>query len=211
VNEGSLLCVAGANGSGKSTLLRLMAGLLSPAGGSVAAAGLKSPGEEKKLRRSCALVLQDADSQILGATVREDLLLGLDSGEREKAHELAGRFGLEGLLDRPVHSLSWGQKRRLTLAATLARRPSALLLDEPFAGLDYPGAMEMRSLLADNKASGLTQVVAAHDLDPLADLADAACILHGGRIVIEARPDELGEDPRAYGVKPPRTGWEPVS
>lgn len=205
--RGRLTCVAGANGSGKSTLLALLAGLLTPASGRISPGEDEASADADELRGLSALVLQDADLQILGATVREDLELGLDDSGKSKALALAGRLGLSGLLERPVQNLSWGQKRKLTLASALAREPKILLLDEPFGGLDYPGALEIRSILSANRRQGVTQVVAAHDLDPLADLADAAAVLHNGRTALLGAIPELAEKCAEYGVKPPGGAW----
>ncbi len=209
---GRLLCLAGANGGGKSTLLRLLAGLSRPSAGTVRVGDVVSPGQERRLREVVGLVMQEADLQILGSTVEEDVLLGVPSGDapaREAALALARRFGLAEVLARPVQALSYGQKRRLCLTtALLGRRerpsgPLALFLDEPFAGLDYPASLEMRALLAANRASGLTQIVAAHDLDPIIDLADVLAVLQRGRLVIFGPPSQVLDQVAAAGVRPP--------
>jgi biotin transport system ATP-binding protein len=207
IPEGSLTCIAGTNGSGKSTLLALMAGLLSPTSGNITFAGVVSPGGEAELRRLTALVLQDADLQIIGATVEEDLVLGLDGAGAAKARAIAARLDLSGLLDRPVQTLSGGQKRKLTLASALAREPRALLLDEPFSGLDFPGAQEIRAILAQNRERGVTQVISAHDLEPLVGLADQVAVLHGGCFVLTGTVTDVAPHTAAYGVKPPGSSW----
>lgn len=206
VSPGTLVVLAGANGTGKSTLLALLAGLLTPTGGSLEAAGAVSPGNEAELRARCGLLLQDADLQILGATVGEDMLLGLDKRDPaalDAARDMAARLKLEALMDRPVQALSWGQKRRLCLAAVLLRRPSLLLFDEPLTGLDYPGIREMRVLLRENKAAGLTQVVAAHDLEPLADICDSLALLHDGVVALHGRPEAVLGRVAGFDVRPP--------
>lgn len=211
IAPGSLVCVAGANGSGKTTLLTLLAGLFAPSSGRIELKDAVSPGHESRLRKLTALVLQDADLQILGATVSEDLALGLDEDGRARAVDTARRLSMGELLDRPVQSLSWGQKRKLTLASALARNPAILLLDEPFSGLDYPSALEIRSMLAANKKNGITQVIAAHDLEPLADLADMVMILQAGQAVLNAPVTEIASRCAEYGVKPPGGAWPEAS
>ena len=206
LQKGALLCLAGVNGSGKSTLLSLLAGLLSPDKGYIRVGRHKSPGREEKLRQTCGLLLQDVDLQILGATVEEDLLLGTDPKDkiaREKALATARNFQLDTLLERPVQALSWGQKKKLCLAAVLIRAPKVLLLDEPLSGLDYPGIMEMRSLLVQNRSQGLTQVMAAHDLDPVADLIDFLAVLDQGRIQLFGPPADILDKTKHFGVRPP--------
>ncbi|HYG70518.1 MAG TPA: ABC transporter ATP-binding protein [Anaeromyxobacteraceae bacterium] len=205
VPRGTIRGVVGANGSGKSTLLALLAGLYTPTGGSLAVDGEVSPGAEDAIRRRVALVLQDPDQQIIGATVEEDLLLGLppaDAVRRAAARRLAARFGLaDG--DAPVHTLSLGSRRKLCIVTALRDAPEVLLLDEPFAGLDYPAIREMRAILAANRAAGVTQVVAAHDLEAFADLVDGWLVLERGRLVREGGAEAVFPELRRHGVRPP--------
>ncbi|MBN2141031.1 MAG: energy-coupling factor ABC transporter ATP-binding protein [Desulfovibrionaceae bacterium] len=205
LEKGAILGLAGANASGKSTLLGLLAGLFSPDQGHIRVAGLASPGRERELRRVCRLVVQDADLQIIGSTVAEDLLLGRDEKDPDqaaRARDAAQRFGLAEYWDRPVHTLSWGLKRKLCLAAALWDGPRVLLLDEPFSGLDYPGVLEMRRLLLAGRGQGLTQVVATHDLEPLADIADHLAVLDRGRLVLFGAPNEIMDRVGEHGVRP---------
>ncbi len=205
VAPGALCGVVGANGSGKSTLLALLAGLFTPSAGTVSVGGDRSPGAEEAIRRRVALVLQDPDQQIIGATVEEDLLLGLphaDAAGRAAARGLAARLGLQDL-SAPVHALSLGSRRKLCIATALRDAPEVLLLDEPFAGLDYPAIREVRTILSTNRAAGVTQLVAAHDLEALADLADRWLVLEGGRLVAEGASEEIFPVLRGHGVRPP--------
>lgn len=180
LRPGLILGLAGANGAGKSTLLCLLAGLFTPTAGTLFVHGRDAAAQPDQIRILTTLVLQEADLTIIGSTIEEDLCLGLTLDRREETIRLARRLGLPGA-DTQVHHLSHGQKRKLCLAAALLRHPALLLLDEPFAGLDYPGIREMRALLQSNRREGLTQVVAVHDLEPLADLADLWLVLDHGR------------------------------
>lgn len=216
IREGELVCLLGVNGSGKSTLLALLAGLFPPTSGALSVAGCELPREHSGLRGTVALVPQDPDVYILGSLVEEDLFLGLardDDTARERALDFARLFGLDDQLSRPVHVLSHGQKRKLCLASALAANPRLLLLDEPFAGLDHPAAVVTRDTLVRNKAANLTQVVAGHELDLMADLADSFMLLRDGEIL--AFGDAASVFPRlhAAGVRPPcwwYTGGKPA-
>ena len=206
---GGVLLLAGANGSGKSTLLQLLCGLLTPGKGSIRIGDLESPGMEKRIRSRVGLVFQDPGVQILGATVSEDLLPGTrawKAGE-ETGHELADRFGLRDLWDRPVQDLSGGEKRRLCLASALVSGPEVLLMDEPLSGLDYPGIRELRSLIIRNRERGLTQVISTHDLEPLTDLADSLAVLHQGALVCIGKPTEVMDGIEVFGIRPP-CSWQ---
>lgn len=192
------MLICGPNGSGKTTLLHLLADLYQPESGTIR---LGPDGNA-----SVGLVFQNPDVQILGATVTEDLGLGLnskDTASNQRIDDLSRRFGLADLKDAPVHALSGGEKRKLCLASSLARNPVVLLLDEPFSGLDYPGSLELRKLLAENKQNGLTQAIACHDVEPLIDLADAVLILDKGTLVAFGPPMGVLDQLQKAGIRPP--------
>ena len=205
LRPGTLTVLAGVNGSGKSTLMLLLAGLYRPDSGTLRLAdGAElSPDDLRALAR---MVVQDADAQVLGATVSEDLCLGIDPRDEkglERARSLAGRFGLLEHWDKPLQALSWGMKRKLCLATALLDDPRLLLLDEPMSGLDYPAVGEMREHLRENRGQGMTQIVSAHDLEPLADLADDLAVLDAGRLALFGPPDQVLDRVREHGVRPP--------
>ncbi|WP_147821070.1 energy-coupling factor ABC transporter ATP-binding protein [Salidesulfovibrio onnuriiensis] len=204
VRPGEVLVLAGANGSGKSTLLSLLAGLYSPTSGTLVI-NREDRDKGAGVNPQCRLVMQDADLQIIGATVEEDLLVGREKreGAVQAAKTMARTFGLDEYWEAPVQNLSWGTKKKLCLAAALLDEPQVLLLDEPFSGLDYPGIREMRRLIDENRRRGLTQVVAVHDLECLVDLADRLAVLSGGRLVALGSPEQVLDVVREHGVRPP--------
>lgn len=208
---GECLCLAGVNGSGKSSLLCLLAGIFTCESGELDVFGqdlVCPPAEQwRTASRRSALLMQDADLQILGATPEEDLVLGLTTEEEKaRALRLAHDLALTGQLHEPVHTLSHGQKRKLSLAAALARDPALLLLDEPFSGLDYPAVKELRRILLECKRNGKTLVISTHDLEPVLSFSDhilllspdgesifgspAAVLPHAGRMGVRAPGSE---------------------
>lgn len=208
VGRGRLVGLVGANGSGKSTLLSLLSGLFSPEKGTVQVGEMTSPGDEKRIRSTCRMVMQDADLQILGATVEEDLLLGRsrNADAENLARKMATRFDLIKAWERPVQTLSWGMKRKVCLAAALLDDPEVLLLDEPFSGLDYSGMREMRAMIVENKEAGLTQMISSHDLECLVDLVDELAVLDQGCLVAFGPPEQVLDRVREHGVRPP-SSW----
>ncbi len=204
ISRGETLGLVGANGSGKSTLLSLLAGLYVPTSGSLRVEGDETS-PESGVRSQCRLVMQDADLQIIGATVSEDLLVGREKGAAalERARRMARSFGLLEQWDTPVQNLSWGTKKKLCLATALLDSPQVLLLDEPFSGLDYSGIKEMRHMIRSNGEAGLTQVVAVHDLECLVDLVDRLAVLSQGKLVGLGRPEEVLDIVLKHGVRPP--------
>lgn len=210
VEPGGCIALLGANGSGKSTLLTVLAGLFPPARGEIRVKGTLSPARLAQLRRSSGLLLQEADLQILGGTVREDLCLSLQNSripDERPALELAERFGLKDSWETPVQQLSGGQKRKLCLAAVLLQGPELLLFDEPFSGLDYPAAREFQAILQDNRRQGITQILALHDLEPVLDLLDGCLVLHQGRLVLQGGLEEVRDGLAGFGIRAPGLGW----
>jgi len=206
IPKGELVCLCGTNGSGKSTLFSLLAGLQTPSTGELSVGAISARGNEQELRKQSALVLQDADLQIIGATVAEDMMLAFpanDTKAEATCRVMAERFSLLDHWDSPVHALSYGQKRKLCLAVSLLSTPSILLLDEPFSGLDYPAMLEMRSIMKANKEQGLTQIVSVHDLEPVIDLADSMIVLHVGELKGTGAPEHLLGSLLEYGIRPP--------
>ncbi|MFO8032642.1 MAG: ABC transporter ATP-binding protein [Desulfohalobiaceae bacterium] len=206
IPAGCCLALVGANGSGKSTLLALLAGLYAPSQGRISIFGIQSPGKQSQLRKQCALLLQDADLQILGGTVGEDILLGCpgeDALLEQKARNLAGSFGLSGYWDFPVQQLSGGEKKKLCLAGALMHSPNVLLFDEPFNNLDYFALKELRQIMARQKQNGVTQIIATHDLEPILDLADQIAILQQGRLACKEPPQRVLDLLQDFGVRTP--------
>ena len=249
LQQGELLCLAGVNGCGKSTLLCLLAGLYPCTEGQLEVMGvnLASPNalphsqtsragshnsagkaqHEWDMNRT-ALLMQDADMQILGATVEEDLLIGTplsltapkaakqnQAGEadsappcnakspQERAWDLALRFDLADHWHSPPHTLSYGQKRKLCLASALMREPAILLLDEPFSGLDYPAIKELRALLQACKESGMTLVISTHDLEPILSFTDSVLMLSPVHPPLFGVSGDVLPHAAQRGVRPP--------
>lgn len=212
IPDGVTLLV-GPNAGGKTTLLRLLAGLIVPTAGCVRdAAG--HPLAAAELRRAARMVMQEPEPQLLGADMGEDVMLGqpasgVSVGEfRERAEGLAMRLGLAGCWNRSVEALSHGQKRKLCLLHALLANPRALLLDEPFAGLDYPATREMRAFIRENRRAGLVQVISTHELEPAFDIADWLVVVDGGAAVREGTPEALRAELPSLSVRPPGADWD---
>ena len=178
--KGEFVVVAGHNGSGKTTLFRHLNGLLTPNSGDVRVDGISVSSDVLRARQIVGLVFQDADSQIVGETVYDDvafgpenLCLNPDEVQRRVASALSA-VGLEHLADQRPHRLSGGEKRRLAIAGILAMESQVLVLDEPFANLDHSGMKQVLSRIVDLHQSGKTIILSTHDLDKTMGHADAA-------------------------------------
>lgn len=187
------IALVGPNGSGKSTLARLLNGLVEPTSGRVVVDGLDVARKGREVRRRVGFVFTDPSAQLVMPTVLEDVALSLRHrvrGREERtaaAREVLASYGLEGLADRSVHTLSGGQRQLLAIAGVLATDPTVLVADEPTTLLDLRNARAIGDLLI-----GLPQqlVLATHDLD-LALRCDRALLVDDGRIVADGAPAEV--------------------
>jgi biotin transport system ATP-binding protein len=184
IDEGEFCVTAGANGSGKSALMAVIAGLDSPSSGTRDVSAL--PG----------IVFQDADSQILGETPREDVAVGpknlkfsRERIERTVSDSLEA-VGLSRKADFPARSLSGGEKRRLSLAGVLAMDCGIVIFDEPYANLDVSGVRDVNAALEELKAQKKTVILLTHELEKCLALADRFFALAEGRLVFDGSPED---------------------
>jgi biotin transport system ATP-binding protein len=209
--EGETTLIAGANGSGKTLLMRTLAGLLEPTKGEILFK--RKPLEECKnlIRRSVGLVFQDPDAQILGETVEEDIRFGpenLKLPEKEierRIEETLSALDFSGKRDFAARRLSGGEKRRLAVAGVLVMGCETIIMDEPFANLDWPGVIQVLKIIKDLKAAGNTIIILTHELEKVLAFADRLVILAAGKIRDQGEPeavlDRLEPD---WGVRDPR-------
>jgi len=176
VRGGEAVALIGRSGSGKSTVLRLAAGLMEPSTGSV------------HTTRGAGLALEYPERQLFGRSVEEDVaallwVAGVPEGERRvRARAALATVGLDPdrFGPRLPATLSEGEKRRAAIAALLADRPAALLLDEPTAGLDPAGRASLARAIAAVKKEGHAVLFASHDLDFVSGVADRVAVLARG-------------------------------
>ena len=206
---GEFLLLCGPNGSGKTTLLRLLGGLLKPTSGQLLFGGEEGRSGPGEPRRLVGMVFQEADSQIIGETVREDVAfgpenLGLSPEETARRVDEALRaFNLEPLADRPCQLLSGGEKRRLAIAGVLAMKPGAILLDEPFTHLDYAGVREVLRHLIRLHREGHTLVMTTHDVEKVIGHADRIAVLESGELRACGAPEKIVGLLSRFGIRPP--------
>ncbi|WP_041808130.1 energy-coupling factor transporter ATPase [Evansella cellulosilytica] len=197
VESGSFTAVIGKTGAGKSSLLKIMNGLLLPKQGKVTIGdAIITPGKNKKalksIRKRVGMVFQFPESQLFAETVEQDICFGpLNFGaSKEEAKELARKVikqvGLTAdILSKSPFTLSGGQKRRIAIAGILAMEPDILVLDEPGAGLDPKGKLDILSSIASwHKEQGLTTLIVTHDMEDVAQFANNIVIMDKGTVVL---------------------------
>ena len=216
IRRGSRTALLGANGAGKTTLFLHLNGILRPKSGTVLFEGLPVDYGRRglhHLRARVGLVFQNPDCQLFSARVREDisfgpLNLGLDAGTvRNRVEEALQAVSMTAYADKPVHNLSFGQKKRVCIAGVLAMRPEVLILDEPMAGLDVAMQAELAHILDRLHVEGLTVIIATHDMDYAYQWADVLAIMDQGACAaswdVEQLPACLDQLER-FGVGVPR-------
>lgn len=216
IPRGKRIALLGANGAGKTTLFLHLNGILRPRGGVVLFNGAAMDYSRQglhNLRSRVGLVFQNPDSQLFSASVREDvsfgpLNLGLNNeAVRNRVEAALHAVGMTTCADKPVHNLSYGQKKRVCIAGVLAMRPEVLSLDEPMAGLDVAMQVELARILDRLHTEGMTIIIATHDMDFAHRWADSITIMVKGRCVAtwdtEMIPDVL-EQLAGYALGIPR-------
>jgi polar amino acid transport system ATP-binding protein len=205
LNTHEVVCLIGASGSGKSTLLRCI-NLLEPAdSGRVVLWGVDVSSDasvdQNLVRRQIGIVFQSFNlfphmNVLANVTLAPVKALGVPKAEAaEQARALLGRFGLlEKERDYPDR-LSGGQQQRVAIVRALAMRPRIMLLDEVTSALDPELVAEVLDVIRELAGSGMTMVIATHEMGFARDIADRVCFLEDGLIVEDAPPSQLFSAP----------------
>lgn len=201
--------VIGQTGSGKSTMIQHLDALLKPTEGTVAIGDRLIDNATKNkhlkpLRKKVGIVFQFPENQLFEETVIKDIAFGpqnfgvSETDATQLAREKAELVGLDAaLLERSPFDLSGGQMRRVAIAGVLALEPEVLVLDEPTAGLDPRGRLEIMSLLTKLRTEQhLTIVLITHQMDDVANYADHVIVMAHGQVVKQGTPREIFSDPQ---------------
>ena len=195
MHPGELLVLIGTNGSGKSTLLKTLAGLIQPVHGELHVLG-KDAGQlptrvaylPQHPVSSHTLPLQVRDMVTMGRFAHLGLFKRVGDSDRAIVNTAMQRTGIEAQASQPIRDLSGGQQQRTHLAQVLARQAEILLLDEPTAGLDINGRKLVASLIAAERARGVTVVMATHELK---DAEDATSVMLLAQRVVSVGPPNI--------------------
>jgi len=195
IHENECVALIGPNGAGKSTLILHLNGLLLPVSGLVKVFGEELNEKSKhQIRRQINVVFQDPDSQLFSPTVFDDVAFGpLNQGLAkdeiiDRVREALAQVGMSGFEERSPHHLSFGEKKRISIATVLSMKPKIMVLDEPTLGLDPWAREDFIKLLKELKKER-TLIIATHDLE-LLDLCDRAYMLKNGKIEREIKTED---------------------
>ena len=203
IKEGETTVIGGENGSGKSVLMSIISGLEEPDSGKVSCYG------------RVGLVFQEAETQILGETIEEDITygpknLGWKASKIEKSvKEAMEKVGLYDKKDYPARFLSGGEKRRLAVACMLSMELPIIIFDEPYANLDYMGVKQVNSLIKTLQDEGKTVIILTHEIEKCLGLAKRFIVLFRGNKVFDGKPEEgLKEDLEKWTIRNPFNSYK---
>ncbi|MGN0732518.1 MAG: energy-coupling factor ABC transporter ATP-binding protein [Treponema sp.] len=205
IPDGTCTVIGGENGSGKSVLMSIIAGLEEADSGTI--------------ENSCraGLVFQEAETQILGETPREDIAFGPKNlGFTKEQTELAvidalQKTGLTSKADFPARFLSGGEKRRLAVACMIAMNLPVIILDEPYANLDFTGVKQVNSLVKSLKEQGRTVIILTHEIEKCLALAEKFIVLFRGKKVFDGTPEEIVKlDLEKWNIKNPFANYSAI-
>ena len=205
--KGECVVIGGENSSGKSVLMSIIAGLEQSSSGTVQITDNVRAG----------LVFQEAETQILGETPAEDIAFGPKNlGWKKEQIDAAVKAALEktGLTqkaDFPARFLSGGEKRRLAVACMLAMELPIIILDEPYANLDYSGVKHVNALIRQLKKDGHTVIILTHEIEKCLGLADRFIILFRGKKVFDGTPSQgLEQQLEQWNIRNPIVSYKSV-
>lgn len=214
VEKGEKVAILGPNGGGKTTLIKHITGLLSSKKGNVKVFGVDPSKEFHKIRHKIGIVFQNAEEQLIGPTVIEDIMFSpLNYGynkqiAKDMAEAILDRLNIYHLKDKIIHYLSGGEKRKVALAGALVMNPELLILDEPFAALDLKAQKELIQLINSiSSERGLSVVVSTHDVGLVCEFADMMYLISSKhKISQKGRPSEiftLDDELNKYNLEKP--------
>ncbi len=204
VEGGDFIALLGQNGSGKTTLAKHLNGLLKPSSGTVTVSGKDTrKAHVAELSRIVGYVFQNPDHMIFAKTILDEIAFGLrnlgtpENQIQSLVEEAMQSVDLSKPLSEDPHSLSVGERRRLTIASVLAVRPKVLILDEPTTGVDYYRASLLMETVVKLNREGRAIILITHDIALAAEYTQRAVILREGRVIADGDTNEILSDREA--------------
>ncbi len=198
IHQGEMISIVGANGTGKSTFGKLLCGFVKPTTGSIEFNGLNSANDSIKERgQRIGFVLQNPNHMFSKQLIYDEVAFGLQqknlptSEIKERVEETLKICGLYPFRNWPISALSYGQKKRLSIASILVLEPSVILLDEPTAGQDFKHTTELMMFLESLQQRGVTIILITHDMHIMMEYTKRAIVLSKGSIIADSSPARI--------------------
>lgn len=202
IHKGEMVSIVGRNGAGKSTLAKLICGFEKPVSGNIFMEGRDLSGDTIKERAaSIGYVMQNPNQMISKPMIWDEVEMALvQSGmpkeeRKERVEETLKVCGLYPFRNWPVSALSFGQKKRVTIASILVQRPRVIILDEPTAGQDYHHYTEIMEFLKDLNSQGYTILMITHDMHLMLEYTPRAIVFSEGRMLADTTAAHVLNDP----------------
>jgi len=208
INQSEVVGLLGPNGAGKTTTFYMIVGLVTPDTGRVLMDGQEITGVPMYLRaRSYGIsYLPQEPSVFRKLTVEENIMAILEAqplsweNRRSRMETLIEQLGLGHIRKTRGYALSGGERRRVEIARCLCIRPTFILLDEPFSGIDPIAVLDLQKIIFDLKASGIGVLITDHNVRETLSVTDRAYIINQGKIFRAGTPEQLGSDPEVKRV-----------
>lgn len=190
LKKGERLAIVGKNGAGKSTLAKALCGFV-PSQGKITYKGQDSIAERSE---RIGFVLQNPNQMISQTMIFDEVALGLrlrgieETEVEERVHEVLKTCGLYSFRKWPISALSFGQKKRVTIASILVLKPEIIILDEPTAGQDYKTYTDIMNFLDSLQKQGHTIVMITHDMQLMLEYSDRCLVVVEGKIIADDNP-----------------------
>lgn len=201
IYKNDFILIAGSNGSGKTVLMNLISNLEKTTSGKII-----NNSKQFNLNSHIGIVFQDAESQILGETPEEDIAFGLKNSNvnfneiKNITNKVLKFCELEKKRNSPARLMSGGEKRRLAIASILALDCDIIILDEPFANLDWNGVKLVTSLLKKLKEENKTIIILTHEIEKILALTNRIIIINDGSLVFDDKTENA--------IKLNKSDWE---
>jgi len=208
INQGEVVGLLGPNGAGKTTTFYMIVGLVAPDTGRILIDGAEITNVPMYLRaRSYGIsYLPQEPSVFRKLTVEENIMAILEAqplsweNRRSRMETLLEQLGLCHIRKTRGFALSGGERRRVEIARCLCIRPTFILLDEPFSGIDPIAVLDLQKIIFDLKASGIGVLITDHNVRETLSVTDRAYIINQGKIFRSGTPEQLGSDPEVKRV-----------
>ena len=201
IHQGEMISIVGANGTGKSTFGKLLCGFEKPTAGSIEFNGMDGSNDSIKERgQRVGFVLQNPNHMFSKQLIYDEVAFGLQqknlpaSEVKERVEETLKICGLYPFRNWPISALSYGQKKRLSIASILVLEPSVILLDEPTAGQDFKHTTELMMFLESLQQHGVTIILITHDMHIMMEYTKRAIVLSNGTIIADSSPARILAD-----------------
>lgn len=199
IDKGEIISILGPNGAGKSTLAKLMCGFLRPDSGKIILAGKDSKDLSiKEIADKVGFILQNPNAMISKTMIFDEVAFGLrvrgvaEDVIEKKVHDALEICGLYPFRNWPISALSYGQRRRVTIASILVLDPEVIIMDEPTAGQDFHHYTKMMEFIRKiNKEYDLTILMISHDMHLIEEYTDRALVIGDKKILADTTPAEL--------------------